>query len=228
MSRPDRILLFDIDGTLILTKGAGTRAMNRAFQRLFSLSPPPNALDGLDIGGRSDTWIVETAMRRHGIARTQANLRAFKEAYAEGLPAMLQETNGHVLSGIEPLLEALSPQPLTVGLGTGNFRQTGMTKLNHFGIGHYFVDGGFGEDSAERADILAAGVARLRPLASDTADVVVMGDTVHDITAGHAIGAKVVAVATGSNSYEELTAARADVTLRDCTVLERVIEALLH
>ena len=200
--------------------------MNRAFSRLFDLPESPAPLDGLDIAGRSDTWIMQAIMRNHGIDHTTETAGAFVRAYADELPTMLQTTGGHLLPGIVPLLEALTAEDVVLGLGTGNFRATGMAKLNHFEIGHYFRDGGFGEDSAERPAILAKGVERLRPQAMPDADVVVVGDTVHDVTAGHAIGAIVVAVTTGSGTHEELAAAGADTILASCETVPEALAAI--
>jgi phosphoglycolate phosphatase-like HAD superfamily hydrolase len=222
-----RIVLFDIDGTLLLTNRAGTKAMNRAFRGLFDLPASPPALDGLDIAGRSDTWIMKATMRNHGIDHTARSASDFVAAYAHELSTTLRETGGHLLPGITPLLDALAGEDVVLGLGTGNFRATGMAKLNHFGIGHYFLDGGFGDDSAERPKILAAGVRRLRARAVRNADVVVVGDTVHDVTAGHAIGAKVVAVTTGSSTYDELAAVGADTILASCEVLDEALAAII-
>jgi phosphoglycolate phosphatase len=183
-------------------------------------------MDGLEIAGRSDTWIMNAVMRRHDIEHTTEAADDFVRAYAEELPAMLRRTGGHLLPGITPLLEALSAEDLVLGLGTGNFRATGMAKLNHFAIGHYFRDGGFGDDSPERPEILAKGAERLRPQAVPGADVVVVGDTVHDVTAGHAIGAKVVAVTTGSGTHAELAAAGADTILASCESVPEAVAAI--
>ena len=226
MGRSQRILLFDIDGTLLITNGAGTRAMNRAFGRLLSLPDGQDALDGLEIAGRSDAWIVQETLRAHGEPHDGAVRREFLAAYAAELPRTLTECQGSLLPGIAPLLESLGGHDVVVGLGTGNFRRTAMAKLDYFGIQHHFRDGGFGEDSPERAAILAAGVRRLRG-GEGEAEVVVVGDTVHDIAAGHAIGAKVVAVATGSGSQEELRAAGADVLLSDCADLDAALAAVI-
>ena len=201
--------------------------MNRVFSRLFDLPESPPPLDGLDIGGRSDTWIMQTIMHNHGIDHTTDTADAFVRAYADELPTMLQTTGGHLLPGIAPLLDALTAEDVVLGLGTGNFRATGMAKLNHFDIGHFFNDGGFGEDSPERPEILARGAERLRSQAVPDADIVVVGDTVHDVTAGHAIGAKVVAVTTGSGTHAELAAAGADTILASCQPVPEALSAII-
>ncbi len=227
MTRPGRILLFDIDGTLLLTQGAGLLAMNRAFRGFFGLDGAADPLDGVDFAGASDTWIVGQVAERHGLDFGPAVAAAFLDAYAAELSTALVETKGRLLPGIVALLDALQGESALLGLGTGNFRRTGMAKLDHFGIGHYFLDGGFGEDSALRPEILAAAVERLRPRASAGAEVVVIGDTVHDITAARAIGAKAVAVATGFSDRGDLEAAGPDALLPDCSDLDASLRAIL-
>lgn len=224
MTRARRIILFDIDGTLILTGGAGIRAMTRAFQRLFGVA---DALASVQMGGRSDLWIVKTVFAQHGLESDDGRRAAFIDAYNAELPVALQETEGCVLPGVLDLLTALTQRPVVVGLGTGNFRRSGMIKLAYYGLDRRFSDGGFGDDSEDRSMLLAAGVERLRGAALPEAEVVVVGDTPHDVTAAHAIGAKAVAVATGFSTAEALTAAGAEVTLPDCADLARALAALL-
>ncbi len=221
------IVLFDIDGTLMLTNGAGTLAMNRAFGMAFGISDSPSALDGLDIAGRSDKWIAESVMSNHGIDATAQNIGTFIQTYASELPRALREQNGNLLPGVVSLLQALISEGAIVGLGTGNFRVTGMLKLGYFNIDHYFRDGGFGDDSADRPEILAAGLDRLRVEADPSARVIVIGDTEHDVTAGHAIGAKVVAVATGTTSYDELITVGAESVFTSLENVDDVLTAIL-
>ena len=222
MSAP--ILLFDIDGTLVRGQGAGSRAMDRAFRGLFGFEDPRG---NLSIAGRSDSWIVARVFERHGVAASPADVERFIDAYVPALHAELSASDGLLLPGIEPLLEALAERDAVVGLGTGNFRRSAMAKLNHFGIGRYFADGGFGDDAADRGELLAAGVARLRRRTSAAAEVVVIGDTEHDVYAGHAIGARVVAVETGFATGAQLQDAGADVLLTDCADLEAALDAIL-
>lgn len=218
------ILLFDIDGTLLRTGGAGTQAMSRAFERLYGVA---DAFAAIDMGGRSDSWILQAALAQHGLPYEPAVREAFVRAYAEALAESLSLSNGQILPGIPALLEALADPAVVRGLGTGNFRRTSLLKLRHFGLAEHFVDGGFGDDSVDRREILAAGVARLRAAARGDAAVVVIGDTTHDIAAAHAIGARAVGVATGRVSAAELAGAGAEVVLPDCADLEGTLAAIL-
>lgn len=216
------ILMFDIDGTLSLSQGAGTAAMTRAFQELWGIE---NALQGMDFAGRSDTWIVPTALAAHGRDCSADDLARFIDTYVPALDDALAERDVRLCPGVPELLQALQGEDVVLGLGTGNFRRAAEAKLGPLGIWEYFVDGGFGDDAPDRTELLAAGLERLRAGSSDGADVVVIGDTGHDVEAGQAIGARVVAVRTGYARPGELDAA--EVVLDDLSDTEQSLRALL-
>ncbi|MXX32197.1 MAG: HAD family hydrolase [Chloroflexi bacterium] len=216
------ILMFDIDGTLSLSQGAGTLAMSRTFKQLWDIE---DALDGMNFAGRSDTWIVPTALARQGRDCSADDLARFIDHYVPHLGDALVERDSRLCPGVEPLLAALAEEDVTLGLGTGNFRRAAEAKLAPLGIWDYFLDGGFGDDHPNRTDLLAAGLERLRRHSDDGSDVVVIGDTGHDIEAGHAIGARVVAVKTGYSQPGELD--EADVVLDDLSDLRLSMSALL-
>ena len=217
------ILLFDIDGTLSTSQGAGTLAMTRTFQQLWNLD---NALDGMNFAGRSDSWIVPTALARQGRDCSADDLARFIDAYVPHLGEALIERESRLCPGVLPLLKALAEENVTLGLGTGNFRRAAQAKLAPLGIWDRFIDGGFGDDHPNRTELLAAGLQRLRRHATDNANAVVIGDTAHDIEAGHDIGAKVVAVRTGYSQPGDLD--EADITLDDLSDLDRSMAALLE
>lgn len=216
------ILMFDIDGTLSLSQGAGTLAMTRAFIDLWGIE---NALNGMNFAGRSDSWIVPTALANNGRDCSSDELERFVHTYVPHLDDALVERNSRLCPGVLPLLETLAKENVTLGLGTGNFRRAAEAKLKPLGIWEYFVDGGFGDDHPDRTELLAAGLARLRQYSNDGTDAVVIGDTGHDVAAGHAIGAKVVAVKTGYAEPGELD--EADVVLEDLSDLDASLSALL-
>ena len=216
------ILMFDIDGTLSLSQGAGTLAMTRAFKQLWEIE---NALEGMNFAGRSDRWIVPTALSNQGRDCSPDDLARFVDHYVPHLSAALTERDSRLCPGVVPLLDALLKENVTLGLGTGNFRRAAEAKLTPLGIWDRFVDGGFGDDHPDRTELLAAGLERLRRHSTDGADAVVIGDTSHDIEAGRAIGAKVVAVRTGYSEPGELD--EADVVLDDLANLRLSMEALL-
>ena len=216
------ILLFDIDGTLSTSQGAGTQAMTRTFKQLWGID---NALKGMSFAGRSDSWIVPTALSNQGRDCSPEDIARFIDHYVPHLGDAVEERNSRLCPGVLPLLEALTKENVTLGLGTGNFRRAAEAKLRPFGIWDYFVDGGFGDDHPDRTELLAAGLERLRRHSTDGADAVVIGDTSHDIEAGHAIGAKVVAVRTGYAQPGDLD--NADAILDDLSNLEASLSALL-
>jgi phosphoglycolate phosphatase-like HAD superfamily hydrolase len=216
------ILMFDIDGTLSLSQGAGTAGMTRAFRELWGIE---SALTGMDFAGRSDTWIVPTALAAHGRDCSADDLAAFIDTYVPALDEALAERDVRLCPGVAELLQTLAGKDVVLGLGTGNFRRAAEAKLGPLGIWDYFVDGGFGDDAPDRTALLAAGLERLRAHSNDGADVVVIGDTGHDVEAGQAIGARVVAVRTGYAKPGELDAA--DVVLDDLSDLKQSLQALL-
>lgn len=220
MTAARAILLFDIDGTLAVTQGAGTRAMSRVFREVFGIA---DALAGIDFAGRSDRWISATAFERAGREASAATIAEFQDAY---VPALREELKrgSRLLPGAAELLDALADQPVVLGLGTGNFRRAAEAKLGHLGVWERFVDGGFGDDAADRTALLAAGLARLRPLASSDAEVVVIGDTRHDVEAARGIGARVLAVQTGFARPGDLIGA--DWLVADLTDTRAVVDLL--
>ena len=217
------ILMFDIDGTLSTSQGAGTLAMTRTFMQLWGIE---RALTGMNFAGRSDSWIVPTALANNGRECSPDDLGRFVDAYVPHLGEAVIERNSELCPGVIELLDALADEDVTMGLGTGNFRRAAEAKLAPLGIWDRFVDGGFGDDAADRTELLTIGLERLRQLSSDGADAVVIGDTSHDVEAGpHAIGAKVVAVKTGYAQPGELD--DADVILDDLSDLQASMAALL-
>lgn len=230
MHLPDRLLLFDIDGTLVLTGGAGQRAMNRAFDDVFGI---PEAFAGVDLAGRTDTSIVADAFARQGIEADADTVTRFRARYL----ACLQEevprpgAGTRVLPGIAPLLDALEPQPRTfLGLLTGNYADAAEVKLAHFGLWRYFRCGAFGDDHGDRNHLVPVALERARarglPPHVETAHVVVIGDTPRDVACAHAHGARCLAVATGGYSRRTLEHAGADVVFEDLSDTRAVLRAL--
>jgi phosphoglycolate phosphatase-like HAD superfamily hydrolase len=214
---PHWIVLFDIDGTLVLTGRAGLRGMNAAFSRLYGST---EALDGIPVAGRTDRAIVSDALRAAGLAVTDDEILRLREAYIADLQVEIgrkvPDFSG-VLPGVEALLAELEGQPsVSVGLLTGNFQAGARIKLGHFDLWDRFPYGAFGDDHDDRNALVPIALARAREtgVAAPAADrVVVIGDTPLDVACAHAHGARAVAVATGSYSSDQLRAAGADVVV---------------
>lgn len=202
-----KLLLFDVDGTLIRTGGAGRRAMDIAFSELFAVE---GGLDGVEMAGRIDVAILRAALLKHGLPTRgfDEQVRRFRDAYCRHLRVTLREATGTVLPGVRELLTALRGRPdVRLGLATGNFRSGAETKLAHYGLWHFFTGGAFGDEREERDRLVARAIENMRDGSRPDANVVyVIGDTVYDIRAAKANAAVAVAVATGGTTAEELTA----------------------
>ena len=203
-----KLVLFDIDGTLVLTGGAGVRAMNRACTAVLGID---DALAGVEYAGRTDWSILHDALEKAGLQLDSARLDAIRTRYV----SLLQEEIHHrgtgvkaVLPGIRPLLDSLAAQDdVFLGLLTGNFAEAARIKLEYFDLWRFFRCGAFGDDSPDRNALVPFAVTRARACGlSDTAAerVFVIGDTPNDIACAHAAGAISVAVATGNFSVDQL------------------------
>ncbi len=214
------------DLTLLYTGGAGSKAMALAFEEMFGV---PDGFAKVEWAGRTDVAILRDALALHSIDGDFAGLlEPFKREYFQHLERTLPETKGHLMPGVHPLLEELSKlTDVRLGLATGNFRGSGERKLRHYGIRDYFRDGGFADDSEERAQIVAIAARRM---AGDTAgphQVVVVGDTPHDIASAKANGALAVGVATGPYGVDDLAQAGAQIVLPDFSDRASAVAKLL-
>jgi phosphoglycolate phosphatase len=201
-----RLALFDIDGTLIRTGGAGMKAFSRVFSLEF------NAVDGferLKFAGRTDYSIVREFFTAHNIPVTPANFTRFFDRYIFWLEQIMRDAEVQVCAGVLDLLQGFKalPAPPVLGLLTGNIRLGAEIKLRKAGLWDYFQIGGFADDHEDRDRIAAAALERGTGLLKGGLageEVLVIGDTPHDIRCGRAIGAKVLAVASGGATLEEL------------------------
>ncbi len=210
------VCLFDIDGTLISSGGAGKAALEDALVDVFGI---PHVIEKLALSGRTDRAIVRDLFAMYDIADTAEHWHHLVAAYLRRLPNRLQSANGRVLPGIAELLKALSGRDdVLVGLLTGNVRAGAQAKLGFFGLHDYFTCGGFGDEHLDRDDVAHEAVAAARDRLNGALvldRVWVIGDTPLDIRCARAVGARVAAVATGWHSSDELAAHRPDVLLND-------------
>ncbi len=214
-----KLVLFDIDGTLVLTGGAGVRAMNRALQEAFGHA---DGLDGIPVAGRTDWAILSDAVRKISRSLDGALLADLEDRYVTNLAEEIERPGTgrkEVLPGIREILAALEQRDdVLVGLVTGNFEAGAKVKLGYFDLWRYFTCGAYGGDAADRNALVPFALERARacglPDIADE-DILVIGDTPHDITCAHAAGAIAVGVATGSSPVEELEAAGAQHVFQD-------------
>jgi phosphoglycolate phosphatase len=218
----NKLVLFDIDGTLVLTGGAGMRAMNRACEDLVGHQ---SALTGIQVAGRTDWIILDDVLRKHGRALDEALLDELRRRYVGHLREEIDVRGTGVkavMPGIRELLDALARRDeVALGLLTGNFVEGAQIKLEYFDLWKYFRCGAFGDDASDRNALVPIAVRRARELgvADVTPDrVVVVGDTPHDIACALAAGSLPVGVATGSYSTQQLRESGAEIvfeTLED-------------
>lgn len=203
-----RLALFDIDGTLIRTGGAGVRAFGKVFETEFG------QIDGfhqLKFAGRTDRSLVREFFSFHGIPASEENFTRFFERYVFWLDQFLHEGRIEICAGVREFIDTLSQrqEPPVLGLLTGNIRLGAELKLRRAGLWDLFQTGAFADDAEDRNDI--ARIARERGCtvlgrSMPPGEVLVIGDTPHDIRCGRHIGAKVLAVATGGAALGDLQA----------------------
>jgi len=222
-----KVILFDIDGTLVLTGGAGIRAMTRAFEDLYGVR---DAFAGTHMPGRTDAWILADAGVVHGVQPHE--LSRFREAYLPHLGSEIDKPGPRkgVMPGVRELLDALAPRgDVFLALLTGNYEEAARVKLEYFDLWRYFRCGAFGDDAPDRNGLLPKALARVQACGGPVvapADVIVVGDTPLDVGCAKAGGARSIAVATGSHSTDELRATGADVVLADLGDTAEVLRAL--
>lgn len=215
---PARLVLFDIDGTLLRTQRAGIRAMLEAGRALFGAR---FHLDGIEFAGRIDPAIWAEAAAANGLDPGPANHARFRAAYGERLAVKLAaERSAHLMPGVAALVPRLAARTdLALGLLTGNYPETGRLKIRHAGLDpNLFAVCAWGSDGAARRDLPPVAMARhreryRRPLAP--AEVVIIGDTPHDVDCARHHGCRALAVATGNFPLEALAACGPDLALAD-------------
>lgn len=222
-----RLVLFDIDGTLLRAQGVGLVVMERVGRRLLG---PSFTLEGIDFGGALDPWIFRQAAQRLGHADPNHLHPAFRDAYLVELAHQLGEDERRpvLLPGVLATLAAFRDDPTaTLGLVTGNYARAVPLKLQAAGIDPaQFVVGAFGDDAPTRPDLvrLAMEQWRARGADPDPRRVVVIGDTPRDIDCAKKNGCRSIAVATGWHTVEQLEAAGADLVVRDLTALMPLLD----
>lgn len=221
------LFLFDIDGTLIASGGAGEFSMRLAVRDQFGVE---DDLRDIEIAGRTDRLITLSILAKYGVEPTPERITEFLDRYLNHLAMQLPKKKGRLLPGILDLLNALQKRPYAaLALLTGNLVRGAELKLTHYGVWRYFEFGAFADDSTDRN--------RLGPFAQARATerhgvefpserIFVFGDTPHDIECGRAIDAKTVAIATGQHSREELARHNPDFLFDDLSDVPCVLKTL--
>ena len=217
-----RLILFDIDGTLIRTGGAGVRAFGSVFEEAFGHK---TSTERIHFAGRTDSSLVREMLVNHEMEPSRENFEKFFSRYAHWLRHWLTQLPGGMCTGVEAFMHHCvdRPHPPVVGLLTGNVRIGAEIKLRHFGIWERFAMGAFGDDHEDRNELAAIAWARGREQLGDTlapGEILVVGDTPRDVACARHIGAKVVAVTTGGATRDELAATQPDWLVDDLTELK--------
>ena len=222
-----RLILFDIDGTLLLTGGAGKMAFDRVFAELYQIQ---GAWQNIHPDGRTDpSLIAELFESNLGRRVGSEEMEQVQRAYGLAMKQSLQEApRFRLMPGVPVLLETLRDRELgLMGLATGNFEETAYLKLDHAGLREFFSFGGFGSDHRDRLSLTRCALERGKQCLGrfpDPEEVFLVGDSVHDIRCGKLLGITTVAVATGSTPRETLKAHRPDFLLDSLEPIEEVLE----
>jgi len=225
MKRAHRLFLFDIDGTLIGSGGAGTRSLNLAFEDLFSIR---DGFAEVSMAGKTDMQILREGCAIHRIPTDNGLLPSMLSQYVHHLRSEILKGGVHTKPGVTSVLEALSERAdCHLGLLTGNIEEGAMIKLDAAGISRYFRGGAFGSDHEDRNHLLPIAVSKFEGLLGERlpyGSCVVIGDTPRDVACAKPYGAISVAVATGPFSHAALRRTGADLVLHDLAQTEAVME----
>jgi phosphoglycolate phosphatase len=225
-----RVLLFDVDHTLLAAGGAGFRAMDRAFLEICGVE---NATRGIVPDGKTDPMLFGEALVRCRLAAAGSPpppelVRRYEILFPEEMaapPAVL-------MPGVRELLDSLSGRPqVLLGLLTGNLERTAQVKVATFGLDHYFTFGAYGSDHGDRLRLPPIAVERAERLAGLPIGlgrhVVILGDTPRDVVCARAWGATAVGIATGRSSRSQLLDAGAHLVFEDLADTEAVLQAVI-
>jgi phosphoglycolate phosphatase-like HAD superfamily hydrolase len=227
MPKSNRLLLFDIDGTLIHSGGAGMHALRSAFKERFNII---DDLRDIEVAGMTDSGIVANILNKHKIPASTENVSAFLDSYVHFLSRELPRRKGTLLPGVLELLRSLKSRPhLVLALLTGNVSRGAQLKLEHYGVWHFFEFGAFADDHRDRNRLGPFACARAKEkhgFEFAASEIDVIGDTPRDIACGRALGARTIAVATGTWNRDQLAEYHPDFLIEDLSNVEKVIHTL--
>ena len=211
-----KLILFDIDGTIMDSGGAGTRSMDIAFKELFSVD---NAFRDISMAGKTDVEILKEGLKRHNLPSDNGVIPAFISAYVKNLARDIDNPKKVIKPGIAELLGMLSERDgIRLCLLTGNLEEGARIKLKSIGVDRYFPFGAFGSDHEDRNMLLPIAADKFKGLYKEGIsfkDCIIIGDTPKDVECARPYGAKAIAVATGPYSMDILNNTGADMVLKD-------------
>lgn len=217
-----KLILFDIDGTLVSMGGAGTRAMNLAFNEIFGI---PDAFKNIPMAGKTDIQIMKEGLKLHRLPYMDGNVEKMINGYIRFLEKEVDNPLRHLKPGIKESLDSLNEMKITLGLLTGNLEKGAKIKLGAFNLNEYFLAGAFGSDDEERDNLLPIAIDKFAKkgfkFTPDTC--VVVGDTPRDVRCAKIHGAACIAVATGPYSKNDLLRTDADIVIDSFADTEKYI-----
>ncbi|MBI5666174.1 MAG: HAD family hydrolase [Nitrospirae bacterium] len=221
-----KLVLFDIDGTLISAGGAGTRSMNLAFHALFGIR---DAFKDIPMAGRTDPQIMKEGLKFHSLPYMNGNVAKMEAMYLEFLEHEINNPLRHLKPGIKGALSLLNEMGMVIGLLTGNIEKGADIKLSAFGLRGYFLDGAFGSDDEDRDKLLPIALGKFAQKGFKFApeNCIIVGDTPKDVQCAKIHGAHCIAVATGPYSKESLLDTSADVVIDSLAETERYMNFIM-
>lgn len=224
-----RLILFDVDGTLLMAGGAGNRALGRALQHTYGLE---NGLNGIRLDGKTDPQIVREALGRYG-KEASLTRQSLNSLFASYIPFLKDEVatspDFRILPGVPELMATLSTQSsVALGLATGNIEEGARIKLDRADLTSFFTFGGYGSDAENRTELIRTAIERgLQEISPASAvDILLIGDTPHDVVHARTAGVRTLAVATGRYSVESLLAYKPDFVMPNLNCTEQIMEIL--
>jgi len=217
------LVLFDIDGTMLSSEGVGVRSIEETCEKMFG---KPCSLEGIPVGGRLDPLIWNDVCAKYKVHDADGLHATFRKQYTEVLRKNLQQVDVTVLQGVKELIAALGAmEQVALGLVTGNYEETGKMKVEQAGFdSSIFAANAWGTDGKVRNDLPPVAIAKY----GKGGPVVLLGDTIHDVTSGKSSGCKVIAVCTGSHDRAILAASDPDLLLEDLTETEAVLHWIFN
>jgi phosphoglycolate phosphatase-like HAD superfamily hydrolase len=221
-----KLVLFDIDGTLMSAGGAGTRSMNLAFHALFGIR---DAFKDIPMAGRTDPQIMKEGLIFHDIPYMDGNVKKMEAMYLKLLEHEINNPLRHLKPGIKETLSRLNEMDMVVGLLTGNLEKGAYIKLNAFGLNDYFLDGAFGSDDEDRDKLLPIAIGKFAQKCFEFApkDCIVVGDTPSDVQCAKIHGAHCIAVATGPYPKKSLLNTAADIVIDSLAETEKYMNFIM-
>lgn len=222
-----KLLLFDIDGTLLSAGGAGTRSLNRAFEKVLKIK---NAFVNFEMAGKTDILIIKEGLRLWNIEPSMSLINEIIENYLEFLSIEINNNSKHLKPGVIDFIQLIMEEfSYPMGLLTGNVERGARIKLEPFGLNSVFTFGAFGNDHEDRNYLLPIAIDRYRSKFEKKIDFhqcIVIGDTPRDVACAKPYGARVIAVATGPYSKSDLEKTQADVVVENLLEVHKLLPLL--